>query len=333
MKAMLLKNQAPIEEKPLTLTDVPIPEPGPGEVLLKVSVCGVCHTDLHTVEGDIPLHKTPIIPGHQVIGTVTYWGEGATRFEPGERVGIAWLHKACGECKFCERGDENLCLNPAFTGWDADGGFAEYVKVPERFAYRIPDEFEDGAAAPLLCGGIIGYRALKICGVKPGERLGLFGFGSSAHIAIQVARYRGCEVYVFSRSEEHRKLAEELGAVWTGRAEDTPPEKLDAAVNFTPAGSTTREALRATDRGGIVIMAGIHSSPVPELDYDEHLYWERSIKSVANATRKDGEELLKIAAEIAVKSEVTYYDLEQANQALVDMKQSKLNGAGVLRVG
>lgn len=332
MRAMILKKQNPIEERPLKLVEVERPTPIGDEILLEISICGICHTDLHTIEGDMELHKEPIIPGHQVVGRIVEMGEDADRFGVGERVGVAWLHQTCGECKFCLRGEENLCIDPEFTGWDVDGGYAEYIKIEEDFAYEIPDIFEDAEVSPLLCGGIIGYRALKISEVEPGERLGLYGFGSSAHIAIQVAVYWDCEVYVFSRTEEHRQLAEELGAVWTGFAEDTPPQKLDSAINFTPAGWITREALRVMERGGAVAMAGIHSSPVPEFDYRKHLYWERSVKSVANATREDGEELLEIAGKIPIKSEITEYDLSEANEALLDMKESELSGSGVLRL-
>jgi propanol-preferring alcohol dehydrogenase len=337
MKAMLLRETAPIEEEPLELADLPLPEPGPGQIRLDVRVCGICHTDLHTVEGDLGLPKRPIVPGHQIVGTVAARGEGAERYETGDRVGVAWLHHvSCDDCEYCERGLENLCPSATFTGLHADGGYAEAMLAYEDFAYPIPAEprsaktFSDVEAAPLLCAGIIGYRALKVSEVEPGQRLGLYGFGSSAHVTIQVARHWGCEIYVFTRSEGHRRLARELGAVWVGGAKDTPPKKMHSSIVFAPAGWIVPEALRVLDRGGTVALAGVTMTPIPELDYDRLLYWERGIRSVANFARQDVEELLGVAAEIPIETTVQTFPLEQANQALLAMKRSEIDGSGVL---
>jgi len=329
---MALHAPKPVSENPLILEEVDLPEPGPGEIRLKVSVCGICHTDLHTVEGDLSLPKLPIIPGHQVVGVVDLLGEGATRFAPGDRVGLAWLHSACGSCLFCQGGKENLCEAGRFTGYHADGGYAEHTVVPEAFAYQLPEEISDEAAAPLLCGGIIGYRALRLSGIKPGARLGLYGCGASAHVTIQVARHWGCEVYVFSRGKKHRELAEKLGASWSGRAEETPPHRLDASIIFAPAGGIVPEALRILQKGGTLALAGITMSAIAELDYTKHLYFEKTIRSVANSTRKDGEELLELAAEIPITTETTPFPLREANRALQQLKQGKINGAGVLKI-
>jgi propanol-preferring alcohol dehydrogenase len=327
---MQLKETKSIEEQPLELVDLPLPEPGPGEVRLRVHACGVCHTDLHTVEGDLDLPKLPLVPGHQIVGTVEARGEGATRFEPGQRVGVGWLYKTCEDCAFCEQGLENLCRDARFTGLHADGGYAEAMVVPEGFAYPIPDVFTDVAAAPLLCGGIIGYRALKTSQVKAGQRVGLYGFGSSAHITIQVALHWGCEAYVFTRSEGHQQLARELGAAWVGRAEDTPPAKVHGSIIFAPAGPLVLEALRVLERGGTVALAGVTMSPIPEIDYDRLLYWERGVRSVANFTRQDAQELLQIAAEIPIETTVETFSLEEANEALLALKRSEINGTAVL---
>ena len=332
MRAMVLTHPAPIEEKPLELREVPLPEPGPGEVRIRVSTCGVCHTDLHIAEGDLPLSKSPLILGHQIVGRVDALGPGTGRFAPGTRVGVAWLHWTCGECRYCLRGRENLCEKALFTGYQVDGGFAEYTLAPEAFVYPIPEGFSDEEAAPLLCGGIIGYRALRLSEAQPGDALGLYGFGASAHITIQVARHLGCEVYVFTRAEEHKRLARELGAAWVGEAQDRPPEPLNAAIVFAPAGWIVPEALRSLDRGGTLALAGIHMSPIPELEY-KLLYGERTVRSVANATREDGEELLRLAAEIPVKTETEVYKLEEANEVLLRLKQRRVQGAAVLRIG
>jgi propanol-preferring alcohol dehydrogenase len=332
MKAMLLRESKPAEERPLELTELPLPEPGPGEIRLAVRVCGVCRTDLHTVEGDLPLPKLPLVPGHQVVGVVEARGEGADRFAEGQRVGVPWLHHTCGECEFCGRGLENLCREAQFTGLHADGGYAEAMVVPQGFAYPIPEGFSDVAAAPLFCAGIIGYRALRLSEVEPGQRLGLYGFGGSAHVTIQVARHWGCQVYVFTRSEGHRQLARELGAVWVGGAEDTPPARMHGSVIFAPAGGLVPEALRVLERGGTLSLAGVTMTPIPELDYDRLLYWERTVRSVANFTRQDAEELLQAAAEIPIHTTVQTFPLEEANEALLALKRSEIDGMGVLVV-
>jgi propanol-preferring alcohol dehydrogenase len=332
MKAMILKKFTPIEKNPLEMVDLPIPEPDPEDVLIRIDACGVCHTDLHTVEGDLPEVKLPIIPGHQVIGRVAKLGEKAFRFKEGDRVGVAWLFSADEACPYCLRGNENLCPHARFTGYHENGGYAEYMVIPEKFAYVIPEIFEDEEAAPLLCAGVIGYRALRLSEIQPGQRLGLIGFGASAHVAIQVAVYWDCEVYVFSRSKEHRSLAEKLGAVWTGTSKNDPPEKMDSIVNFTPAGPTVLDGMRMMDKGGTQALAGIYMSPIPEMDYMKHIYYERTLRSVANATRQDGEELLKIAAEIPIRTNTQTFPLEEANKVLKLLKDSKIDGAAVLKI-
>lgn len=332
MKAMVLQNPRPAEERPLELTDLPLPEPGPGAVRLAVHACGVCRTDLHTVEGDLPLPRLPLVPGHQIVGTVEARGKEATRFEIGQRVGVPWLYHTCGECEFCRRGLENLCVEAQFTGLHADGGYAEAMVVPEDFAYPIPKSFADIAAAPLLCAGIIGYRALRLSEVQPGQRLGLYGFGGSAHVTIQVARHWGCQVYVFTRSENHRRLARELGAVWVGDASDTPPARMHGSIIFAPAGKLVPQALRVLERGGTLALAGVTMTPIPELDYDRLLYWERTVRSVANFTRQDAEELLRVAAEIPIHTTTQTFPLEEANEVLLALKRSEIGGTAVLTV-
>lgn len=332
MKAMILKKFAPIDNKPLKLANIPIPEPGPDDILIRINICGVCHTDLHTVEGELPEAKLPIIPGHQVVGRVEKRGKNANRFKKGDRVGVAWLYSSCGNCGYCRGGNENLCENARFTGYSANGGYAEYMVIPEKFAYSIPEIFSDEEASPLLCAGIIGYRALRLSEIKPGQRLGLLGFGASAHVAIQVAVHWGCEVYVFSRSEGHRALARKLGAIWTGTSRDDPPVKMNSIVNFTPAGSTVIDGMRMLDKGGTQALAGIYMTPIPEMDYMKYLYHERTLRSVANATRQDGEELLKTAAEIPIRTTTQLFPLEDANKALQLLKASKIEGAAVLCV-
>jgi propanol-preferring alcohol dehydrogenase len=329
---MVLTRFRPAAENPLELKNVPVPQPGPEDILVKVGCCGVCHTDLHTAEGELPDVKLHRILGHEVIGTVEKRGGRAKKFKAGQRVGAAWLYSTCGTCRFCRNGRENLCENARFTGFHQDGGYAEYMIVPAKFAYAVPEIFSDKEAAPLMCGGIVGYRSLKLCGIKPGGKLGLYGFGASAHVAIQIARHWGCRVYVFTRSEEHRRLAKKLGASWTGLAKDDPPGKLDSAIIFAPAGTLYLDALRVLDRGGTVASAGIHMSPIPEMDYGRYLYHERKMLSVANATREDGEEFLKIAAEIPIRTTVEVYRLEQANEALRLLKSGKVIGAAVLKV-
>lgn len=332
MKAMQLRNFAPVEQNPLELVNLPVPEPGPKDVLLRIKTCAVCHTDLHTVEGELSQVKLPIIPGHQIVGTVEKKGERASRFKKGERIGVAWLYSACEKCRFCRQGNENFCENALFTGFHANGGYAEYIVVPEKFAYAIPRAFSDEEAAPLLCAGIIGYRALRLSEIRPGQKLGIYGFGASAHVAIQVARYWGCKVYVFSRKEEHRALASRLGAIWTGKASDEPPEKMNSSIIFAPAGDLVLEALRFLEKGGTLALAGIYMTPIPEMDYIKYLYQERTLRSVANATRKDGEEFLKIAARIPIKTTTELFMLEGANKVLQLLKAGKINGAAVLKI-
>ncbi|MDA8219187.1 MAG: zinc-dependent alcohol dehydrogenase family protein [Dehalococcoidales bacterium] len=331
MKAMILDEPAPIESEPLKLRDVPDPVPGPGQVRLRVHACGICHTDLHIVEGELPLPKLPIIPGHQIVGTVDRLGEGVQSLRLGERVGVPWLAHTCGVCAFCRRGEENLCENIRFTGYHVDGGFAQYTLAAEGFAYPLPEGSPDLQAAPLLCAGIIGFRALRLSEIRPGERLGLYGFGASAHIAIQIARHWGCEVYIFTRGEGHRQLARQLGAAWTGRAEDTPPAPPDSSIIFAPAGRLVPEALRALRRGGTLALAGIYMSPIPEMDYSL-LYGERTVRSVANSTRQDAVDLLRLAAEIPIRTEVEVFPLGEANRALRLLKEGQIRGAGVLEV-
>ncbi|MFN7996315.1 MAG: zinc-dependent alcohol dehydrogenase family protein [Bryobacteraceae bacterium] len=331
MRACVLEDPRPIDERPLIFTDVPKPEPGPGEVLVRVSACGVCRTDLHVVEGELPPRKKPVIPGHQVVGVVERSGPETRRFQDGVRVGIAWLHRTDGICEFCLTGRENLCGNATFTGYTVDGGYAEYVVAPERFVYTIPDGFGDMAAAPLLCAGIIGFRCLRVSEIKGGGTLGLYGFGAAAHVAIQVARYWGVRVFAMTRDERHRQLAAELGAEWTGGGDDQPPEKLDAAIIFAPAGELVVSALRVLKKGGTVVLGGIYMSPIPQMDYNL-LYHERVIRSVANNTRRDGEDFLKIAAEIPIHTQVQEFPLDQANAALYALKHDAVRGAAVLKV-
>lgn len=332
MNAMILKKPQPVEEGPLAMGEIDDPIPGPREVRVKISTCGICHTDLHVVEGELPSKKLPIIPGHEIVGVVDAIGEEVTRFQEGDRVGVAWLNSTCGECDFCVRGNENLCEKARFTGYDVDGGYAQYTVASEDFAYPIPEGFSDLEAAPLLCAGIIGFRSLRLSDIEKGGRLGLYGFGASAHIIIQVAKYWGCEVFVFSRSEEHRNLARKLGAVWTGRAEEDPPAKLQSAIIFAPAGKLVLDALRVLEKGGTLALAGIYMTPIPEMDYQEHLYYEKTVRSVANSTRKDAEDILSLAAEIPIRTEVQAFALEEANRSLLLLKQGRIQGAGVLRV-
>jgi propanol-preferring alcohol dehydrogenase len=332
MRAIVLEQPAPVEQSPLRLVDLPIPEPGPGEIRLRVRCCGVCRTDLHVVEGELPPQRQPIVPGHQVVGVIDALGADCARFARGQRVGIAWLRGTCGTCERCRRGDENLCALARFTGYHADGGYAEYALVREAFAYALPDVLSDAEAAPLLCAGIIGYRALQRAAIRPGCRLGLYGFGASAHIAIQIARHLGCRVFVMTREERHRRLAAALGAEWTGSATAAPPEKLDSAVLFAPAGELVPPALEALDRGGTLAIAGIYLSQVPPLDYERHLFYERALRSVTANTRRDGEELLRLAAEIPLRPHTVPFRLEDANAALQQLKHDGFEGAGVLHL-
>ena len=333
MKAMVLAGFRPPDERPLELREVAVPKVGPEDILIRVRCCGVCHTDLHVVEHELPEARPPLIPGHEVVGVVERKGERAGRFAIGQRVGAAWLRSTDGTCRFCATGRENLCESARFNGYHADGGYAEYMAIGEKFAYALPDGFGDAEAAPLLCAGIVGYRALRLSGVQPGGVLGLYGFGGSAHIAIQIARHRGARVFAFTRSARHQALARELGAEWVGTAEDAPPARLTNAVIFAPAGRLYLDALRVLDRGGTVVSAGIHMSPIPEMDYDRYLYHERRMSSVANATRQDGEELLAVAAEIPVRTTIRTYPLEAANEALDDLRSGRLDAAAVLVVG
>jgi alcohol dehydrogenase, propanol-preferring len=328
---MTLERPAPIESNPLRLADKRRPVPGAGEILVRVSACGVCRTDLHVAEGDLAPKHAGIVPGHEVVGTVAGAGPGSGRFAAGTRVGIAWLRQTCGACEFCRGGRENLCPNALFTGWDRDGGYAEYAVVREDFAYRLPDAIDDEHAAPLLCAGIIGFRAIKRAAVEPGATIGLYGFGGSAHLALQVLRHRGCRVFVMSRGGVHRELAEQLGADWIGEASEAPPAPLDAAILFAPAGELVPPILAALRRGGILAIAGIHLSRIPPLDYARHLFDEKEIRSVTANTRADGEEFLREAGEIPIKSVTVGMPLEDANRALNMLKHDELRGAAVLR--
>ena len=330
MRAMSLAGAAPVESAPLRSDSRPTPSPGPDEILVRVIACGVCRTDLHIVEGDLPLVRSPIVPGHQVVGRVETTGSGAHRFRPGDRVGIAWLRRTCGACDACRRGRENLCEQSEFTGYHADGGFADYAVVPEAFAYAMPPIFGDAEAAPLLCAGIIGYRALKRSDVPPGGRLGIYGFGASAHVTLQVARARGCEVFVCTREASHRELARRLGATWVGDIGDAMPAKADGTILFAPVGDLVPVALRNLARGGTLALAGIYMTAVPPLDYERHLFYERNIRSVTANTRADGEELLAEAARIHIRPATTTFPLEDANRALVLLKRGGFAGAGVL---
>jgi alcohol dehydrogenase, propanol-preferring len=333
MRALALAAPAPIETEPLRLEARPAPSPGAGEILVRVSACAVCRTDLHIVEGELPPVRPSIVPGHQVVGRVERAGSGARRFRPGDRVGIAWLRKTCGECEACRGGRENLCENAEFTGYHADGGFADYAVVSESFAYPIPSVFGDAEAAPLLCAGIIGYRALKLSEVEPGDRLGIYGFGASAHVTLQVARARGCEVFVCTREESHRALARRLGATWVGGIGEALPAKAHGAILFAPAGELVPVALRNLARGGTLALAGIYMTAVPPLDYERDLFYERAVRSVTANTRADGEELLAEAARIPIRTAATTFPLEDANRALALLKRGGFAGAGVLLTG
>jgi propanol-preferring alcohol dehydrogenase len=333
MRAMRVEKPAPAEEGPLRQVEEEVREPGTDEVRIRVEVCGVCRTDLHVVEGDLEPRRPSVIPGHEIVGTVEACGREARRFREGDRVGVAWLHRACGRCRFCQRGAENLCLAPRFTGWDVDGGYAEYTVAPEAFVYSLPAGLVARDAAPLLCAGIIGYRAYAQSRVHPGDRLGIFGFGGSAHIVIQIARHFENEVYVFSRGDRHRGLARELGAAWVGDSYDPSPAPLDGAILFAPAGEIVPPALEALDRGATLAVAGIHLSDVPSLHYQRHLFQERVLRSVTANTRKDGEALLRLAEEIPIATHTVPYPLERANDALVDLKQDRIRGAAVLEIG
>lgn len=332
MKAMVLRETSPIEKEPLKMETWPEPVPRSKEILIQVTVCGICHTELDEIEGRLS-PKLPVILGHQVIGRVTEVGPMVQRFKRGDRVGVAWIYSACGTCDFCQEGDENLCLEFKGTGCHADGGYAEYMVISEDYAYSIPQRFSDSEAAPLLCAGAIGYRDLRLAKIKKGQTIGLFGFGASAHIVIQVAKYWGMEVFVFTRGEEHQKLAQKLGASWVGRPDEVPPKKIHSAIDFTPVGETIPLALKVLEKGGRLVIAVIRKrSPIPPLDYAQLLWDEKEIKSVANLTRKDAQEFLHLAAEIPILPEVQEFKLEEANQALILLKQGKIQGSAVLRI-
>ncbi len=330
MKAMVLHDLAPIGTSPLRYEDMPDPQPGPGEVRLKVSCCALCRTDLHVIEGDLPRERLPIIPGHQTVGVVDMLGPNCRRFQLGTRVGVAWLRHTDGTCAFCQRARENLCEHPRFTGYHEHGGYAEYAVVPEDFAYVIPDGFDDVSASPLLCAGIIGYRALKRSNLQPGDKLALYGFGSSAHVVLQIALHRGCEVYVVTRGEKHRELARQMGAKWVGERTEDMQTLVDSAIIFAPAGELVPPALEKLQKGGTLALAGIHMSAIPQMDYEHHLFYDKNVHSVTANTREDGRELLAEAASIPIRPHVTTYPLQEANRALQDLKADRISGTGVL---
>ena len=332
MKAMVLRQLAAIETAPLRPSDLPDPRPGRREVGLKVSCCAVCRTDLHVIEGDLPQQRLPIVPGHQIVGVVDRVGSDCSRLQVGQRVGVAWLRHTCGQCPFCTAGRENLCESSRFTGYHADGGYAAYAVVPEDFAYEIPDAFSDLDAAPLLCAGIIGYRALKRCNLPSGGKLALYGFGSSAHVVMQIAHHRGCEVYVVTRGEEHRQLARQMGAAWVGASANEMPVKVSSAIIFAPVGHLVPPALDKLQKGGTLSLAGIYMTEIPAMDYEKYVFYERDIHSVTANTRQDGRELLAEAAEIPIRPHVTTYPLTEANRALQDLKADRINGTAVLTI-
>jgi len=335
MKAIVLDRQAPIEEKPLRIADLPIPEPDDRQILVKVSVCGACHTDLDEVEGRLEPTISPVVPGHQVVGSVIDKGEAVSRFKVGDRVGITWLFSSCGKCEFCRAGNENLCGRAKWTGKDANGGYAEFTVIGEDCAYPIPDRFTDSQAAPLLCAGVIGYRTLRLADITDGQKIGLVGFGASAHIVIQIIKHKfpNSPVFVFTKTAKHGELAESLGAVWTGRSGDRPPEKLNKIMDFTPVGECVRDALGVLERGGRLVINAIRKeTPVPPLGYAEYLWLEKEIKSVANVTRADAEEFLPLAAQIPIVPTIEEFPLERANEVLYSIKHSRLRAAAVLRV-
>jgi propanol-preferring alcohol dehydrogenase len=332
MKAMVLASNAAIETAPLKAADLPDPVPAAGQVRVKVRCCAICRTDLHVIEGELPPQKLPLVPGHQIVGTVDRRGENCRRLAVGQRVGIAWLRKTCGRCRFCTSGRENLCGEQEFTGYHADGGYAEYAVVAEDFAYVLPAGFGDVEAAPLLCAGIVGYRALKRSRVPEGGALAIYGFGSSAHVIMQIALHRGCRVYVVTRDPRHQALAAEMGAAWVGGRGEELPVAVDSAIVFAPAGELVPVALSKLDKGGTVALAGITMTPIPQMDYTQSLFYERDVRSVTANTRADGRELLELAAAIPLRPRTVRYRLEQANQALADLKADRIAGTGVLVV-
>jgi propanol-preferring alcohol dehydrogenase len=333
MRAMVLSESGPIPPDRLQLREIPDPEPGRGEILVRVGACGVCRTDLHVLEEDLEPAKRPLVPGHQVVGRVEKLGPACSRFGIGDRAGIAWLRGTCGRCDPCVTGSENLCEAARFTGHHEDGGYAELAVVPEAFAYRIPDGFSDVEATPLLCGGLIGYRALRRSEIRPGGRLGIFGFGSSAHVTLQVALHWGCKLFVFTRGEARRRQALRMGAAWAGGPADPSPEPLDGAILFAPAGDLVPPALRALRRGGTLAIAGIHLSTVPAMEYEPHLFYEKRLTSVTASTRRDGEELLREAEAIPIRPTTVEYPLREANRALRDLKEGRIEGTAVLLIG
>jgi len=332
MKAMLLEHIAPIDSAPLKMVDLPMPEPKQGEIRIKVRCCAICRTDLHVIEGDLPRQKMPIIPGHQIVGTVEKLGPGCAKFKVGHRVGAAWLRHTCGKCEFCRLDKENLCESARFTGYHADGGYAEYAVAPEAYRYGIPPAFTDVEAAPLLCAGIIGYRALKRSQLPSGGKLGLYGFGSSAHVVMQIAKHRGSAVYVVTRGEKHRQLARQMGAAWVGEDARQMPLKVDSAIIFAPAGELVLPALEALQKGGTLALAGIYMTPIPAMDYQRYVFYERDIHSVTCNTRSDGRELLAEAAAIPIHPHTAVYPLADANRALMDLKHDRISGTGVLSI-
>jgi propanol-preferring alcohol dehydrogenase len=331
MIAMRLARPASIEGHPLERLEVPSPQPGAQELLLRVAACGICRTDLQICEGDLRARRLPIVPGHQVVGRVAALGQAVADWQVGDRAGVAWLAGACGTCERCREGRENLCVNAQFTGWDRDGGYASEIVVDAAFALRLPNAFDDLAAAPLLCGGVIGYRSLKISGIQRGQRLGLYGFGASALLALQIALHWGCRVFVCTRSATERARALSLGAEWAGGYEEPPPVKLDAAVTFAPAGSVVVAALKALERGGTVAINAIHLDGIPAFSYDD-LWWEKSLRSVANFTREDAQEMLDLAARIPIRTAFDLFPLEEANIALERLRTGRIDGAAVLQV-
>ena len=326
---MLLERPGPAAAGPLRAVAREPEAPGPGQILLRVAACGVCRTDLQLAEGEIELRKAPVVPGHQIVGRIEAVGDGVTGWRTGDRAGVAWLAGTCGVCDKCRTGRENLCASATFTGWDVDGGYATHAVARADFAYRLPDGFDDLAAAPLLCGGVIGYRSLARSGIQPGGRLGLYGFGASALITLQVARHRGCRIFVATRSAAEQERARALGAEWAGPTDQRPPEPLDAAITFAPSGDVVRAALRAVDRGATVAINAIHLDRLPEMPYEE-LWWERRLASVANFTRADAREFLALAAEIPVRTSFETHPLDDANVALARLTRGEVRGAAVL---
>jgi len=330
MGAWEVAEPGPVEAAPLRFVEKPVPVPGPDELLVQVRTCGVCRTDLHVIEGDLPVHRQHVTPGHEVVGLVMAMGEAVTGYAAGDRVGVAWLRRTDGTCAYCRRGNENLCPDSQYTGWDADGGYAEYTTVPAAFAYPLPGGVEDVAQSPLLCAGIIGYRALRRASLPPGGRLGLYGFGGSAHLCAQVALAQGAVVHVLTRGEASQRLALELGAASAGGAYDMPPEPLDSAILFAPAGELVPIALRALDRGGVLAVAGIHLTNTPPLDYQRELFYEKELRSVTSNTRADGREFLATAARYGVRATTHPRPLSQAPDALRDLKAGRFDGVAVL---